>query len=136
MIVTYNWKSFVIVYENEESLVRLQEVIKLPKHYEGIKIIIKQLDPTSDDYRPMLKQIKKSAEVRILLDCSFGKIEQVISQAMEIGLVTDYHNYIITSLVSEFELQSRNLSFPFHRTRNDSTLARTSMSMSTSLPSG
>ena len=51
LIVQYNWKSFVIVYENEESLVRLQEVLKLPKHYEGIKIILKQLDPTSDDYR-------------------------------------------------------------------------------------
>ena len=48
----------------------------------------------------MLKQIKKSAEIRILLDCSFEKIENVIRQADEIGLVSDYHNYIITSLVS------------------------------------
>lgn len=99
LILTYGWKSFVVIYEDEHSLTRLQEILKLPKSYEGIKIMMKQLDPLSNDYRPMLKQIRKSPEIRIVLDCNFDKIEKVIRQANEIGLISDYYNYIITSLV-------------------------------------
>ena len=49
----------------------------------------------------MLKEVKKSAETRIILDCSFDKIESVLRQADEIGMITDYHAYMITSLVSD-----------------------------------
>ena len=48
----------------------------------------------------MLKEVKKSAETRIILDCAFDKIESVLRQANEIGMITDYHAYMITSLVS------------------------------------
>lgn len=41
----------MIIYENEESLIRLQELIKIPKTFSGIKITLRQLDPTTDDYR-------------------------------------------------------------------------------------
>ena len=37
-------------------------------------------------------------ETRIVLDCAFDKIELILSQANEIKLLTDYHNYLITSL--------------------------------------
>ena len=33
-----------------------------------------------------------------MLDCAFDKIELILSQANEIKLLTDYHNYLITSL--------------------------------------
>jgi hypothetical protein len=35
-------------------------------------------------------------ETRIVLDCAFDKIELILSQANEIKLLTDYHNYLIT----------------------------------------
>ena len=100
---SFNWKSFVVIYENEESLVRLQEVLKFPKRYEGVKLSLHQLDPLSDDYRPMLKQIKNSTDTQkfhIILDCSFEKIERVLMNADEIGMINDYYNFFITSLVS------------------------------------
>ena len=100
---SFNWKSFVVIYENEESLVRLQEVLKFPKRYEGVKLSLHQLDPLSDDYRPMLKQIRNSTDTQkfhIILDCSFEKIERVLMNANEIGMINDYYNYFITSLVS------------------------------------
>ena len=96
---TLHWKKFVILYENEESLVRLQEVIKLPTAFEGIKISFRQLYTDTDDYRPLLKQIKEESLMRIVLDCSFEKIESILRQAAEIGMITDYHSYIINSLV-------------------------------------
>ena len=88
----------MILYENEEGLVRLQEVIKLPKTFSGMQVTLRQLDVESNDYRPLLKEIKKSEETRIVLDCDFSKIQNILQQANEIELMTDYHNYLITSL--------------------------------------
>lgn len=51
-------------------------------------------------YRPLLKQIKNSAESHIVLDCSTEKIYDVLKQAQQIGMMSDYHSYLITSLVS------------------------------------
>ena len=88
----------MILYENEEGLVRLQEVIKMPKTFSGMKVTLRQLDMETTDYRPLLKEIKKSEETRIVLDCDYDKIEMILQQANEIELMTDYHNYLITSL--------------------------------------
>lgn len=51
-------------------------------------------------FRPLLKQIKNSAESHIVLDCSTEKIYNVLKQAQQIGMMSDYHSYLITSLVS------------------------------------
>ena len=51
--------------------------------------------------RPLLKDIKKSGEVHIVLDCSTEKIQSVLKQAQQVGMMTAYHNYLITSLVSQ-----------------------------------
>ena len=45
-----------------------------------------------------MKQIKNSAESRIVLDCSTEKIYEVLKQAQQIGMMSDYHSYLITSL--------------------------------------
>lgn len=50
--------------------------------------------------RPLLKQIKNSAEAHIILDCNTEKIYEVLKQAQQIGMMSDYHSYLITSLVS------------------------------------
>ena len=104
LIKTLGWKKFVIVYENEESLVRLQEVAKLPKGFDSdLKVTFRQLNTDSTDYRPLLKQIKTDGDTRIVLDCSFEKIESVLMQALEVGIVTDYHGYVINSMVRKTE---------------------------------
>lgn len=53
-------------------------------------------------FRPLLKQIKNSAESHIVLDCSTERIYDVLKQAQQIGMMSDYHSYLITSLVSLF----------------------------------
>lgn len=52
------------------------------------------------DFRPLLKEVKKAGEVHIVLDCSTEKIQAVLKQALQVGMMTAYHNYLITSLVS------------------------------------
>ena len=36
-----------------------------------------------------------------MLDCSTEKIQPFLKQAMQLGMMTAYHNYLITSLVSQ-----------------------------------
>ena len=95
----------MILYENEESLIRLQEVSKLPKGFEDgdLRISFRQLYTDSSDYRPLLKQIKEEGLMRIVLDCAFEKIESVLKQAAEVGLVTDYNAYVINTLVRKIK---------------------------------
>jgi hypothetical protein len=42
--------------------------------------------------------VKNSAESHIVLDCSTERIHDVLKQAQQIGMMSDYHSYLITSL--------------------------------------
>ncbi|XP_046669488.1 glutamate receptor ionotropic, kainate 2 isoform X2 [Homalodisca vitripennis] len=96
LVQAWGWKSFTIIYENNEGLVRLQELLKAHGPSE-FPIAVRQLGEGTD-YRPLLKQIKNSAESHIVLDCSTEKIYNVLKQAQQIGMMSDYHSYLITSL--------------------------------------
>ncbi|XP_014479807.1 PREDICTED: glutamate receptor ionotropic, kainate 2 isoform X3 [Dinoponera quadriceps] len=96
LVKAWGWKSFTIIYENNEGLVRLQELLKAHGPSE-FPITVRQLSEGSE-YRPMLKQIKNSAESHIVLDCSTERIYDVLKQAQQIGMMSDYHSYLITSL--------------------------------------
>lgn len=96
IVRAWAWKSFTIIYESNEGLVRLQELLKAHGPSE-FPIAVRQLS-ASGDYRPLLKQIKNSAEAHIVLDCSTEKVYDVLKQAQQIGMMSDYHSYLITSL--------------------------------------
>ncbi|XP_059083828.1 glutamate receptor ionotropic, kainate 2-like isoform X2 [Tigriopus californicus] len=98
LVKAFGWKSLVLLYENEESMIKLQEVLKYPRHVDTIRLTVRQLYTDTDDYRPLLKEIKTSGATKIVLDCAFNKIEKVLKQADEIGLISDYHSFLITSL--------------------------------------
>lgn len=51
-------------------------------------------------HRPILKDIKKSLEGHIVLDCDVDLLIPILKQAKEVNLLDDYHSFIITSLVS------------------------------------
>ncbi|KAL9900013.1 kainate-type ionotropic glutamate receptor subunit 1D isoform 1-T1 [Glossina fuscipes fuscipes] len=96
-IVKYwGWRTFTIIYESNDGIVRLQELLKAHGQ-TPYPITVRQLTDTGD-YRPLLKQIKNSAEAHIVLDCSTDKIYEVLKQAQQIGMMSDYHSYLITSL--------------------------------------
>lgn len=100
LVKSWGWKSFTIIYETNEGLVRLQELLKAYGSTD-FPITVRQL-PDGGDFRPLLKQIKNSAEAHIILDCSTEKIYEVLKQAQQIGMMSDYHSYLITSLVRKF----------------------------------
>ena len=50
LIRYWNWKTFTVIYEDIDGLVRLQEVLKAPSSSE-FKITLRQLPADSTDYR-------------------------------------------------------------------------------------
>nr|CAD7263695.1 unnamed protein product [Timema shepardi] len=90
------WKSFTIIYDDSDSLVRFQELLRVyePK---GNTVTVRQLEP-GDDYRRVLRNIKNSGESNFVLDVSERILYEVLLQAQQVGLMSDRHNYIITSL--------------------------------------
>ncbi|TRY76305.1 hypothetical protein TCAL_06372 [Tigriopus californicus] len=99
MVTAMNWKSCLILYEESEGLVRLQEVLKLSPKRLDIKIQIRQLDPgPGGDHRPLLKDIKQLGENRIILDCKNDHVQEILKQAQQVGIMTAYHTFFITTL--------------------------------------
>ncbi|KAI5730902.1 hypothetical protein M8J77_001892 [Diaphorina citri] len=99
-----DWDTFTIIYETHDNLVYLQQVLE-NAHDDDKEIrpgrpsvTIRQLPPDTDDYRPLLKEIKNSSESHILLDCSMDKTVTILKQAKEVHLMGDYQNYILTNL--------------------------------------
>ncbi|XP_042864660.1 glutamate receptor ionotropic, kainate 2-like isoform X5 [Penaeus japonicus] len=93
VLMTLGWRKFCIIYENNNGLIRVQELLK----DHSFQISLRQL-PTSGDYRPMLKDAKKAGVTHIVLDVERDNIFTVLKQAQQIGMMTSYHNYFITSL--------------------------------------
>ncbi|XP_076250040.1 glutamate receptor ionotropic, kainate 2-like isoform X2 [Rhynchophorus ferrugineus] len=91
IIKSLDWKKFVIIYEADENLINLQDVIKYQEHREGYDkndVLIKSLGPGLD-YRPLLKKVAKSGIRRIILDCHSDKILDILKQAVEVKLLPD-----------------------------------------------
>ncbi|XP_061633083.1 glutamate receptor ionotropic, kainate 3 isoform X1 [Phyllopteryx taeniolatus] len=91
------WKTATVVYDDSTGLIRLQELIMAPSRY-NIRLKIRQLPVDTQDTRPLLKEMKKSREFRIIFDCSHHMAAQILKQAQTMGMMTEYYHYIFTTL--------------------------------------
>uniref|UniRef100_A0A8C1SYT6 Glutamate receptor n=1 Tax=Cyprinus carpio TaxID=7962 RepID=A0A8C1SYT6_CYPCA len=62
-----------------DRLIRLQELIMAPSRY-NIRLKIRQLPLDTTDTRPLLKEMKRSREFRIIFDCSHIMAAQILKQ--------------------------------------------------------
>ncbi|KAJ8912942.1 hypothetical protein NQ315_017273 [Exocentrus adspersus] len=100
IVKSLQWNSFVIIYENEEGLIRMQEILKLQEYEQNSKqnnVLVKQLG-SGPDHRSLLKEIKNLTENNIILDCKTENIIPILKQAKDQRLLTLYNNYFLTSL--------------------------------------
>ncbi|XP_037079168.1 glutamate receptor ionotropic, kainate 2-like [Pollicipes pollicipes] len=97
ILKTLGWTKFHVLYEDNDSLVRLQEVLQMPDNNNKISASVRQL-PKNKDYRPLLKQVQNSGGTHIVIDCSTENIFNVLKQAQQIGMVTRYYHYFFTNL--------------------------------------
>ncbi|KAG2460755.1 GRIK3 protein, partial [Polypterus senegalus] len=73
------WKTATVVYDDSMGLIRLQELIMAPSRY-NIRLKIRQLPLDTDDARPLLKEMKRSREFRIIFDCTHIMAAQILKQ--------------------------------------------------------
>uniref|UniRef100_A0A671XJ54 Glutamate receptor n=1 Tax=Sparus aurata TaxID=8175 RepID=A0A671XJ54_SPAAU len=91
------WKTATVVYDDSTGLIRLQELIMAPSRY-NIRLKIRQLPLDSQDTRPLLKEMKRGREFRIIFDCNHHMAAQILKQAQTMGMMTEYYHYIFTTL--------------------------------------
>uniref|UniRef100_T1IJ46 Glutamate receptor ionotropic, kainate 2 n=1 Tax=Strigamia maritima TaxID=126957 RepID=T1IJ46_STRMM len=93
-IQEWEWfKSFTLIYENNDGLTRMQELLKL----KGYKLRVMQLQQ-GQDCRPLLKVIKHSAETRIIVDATVNTIANLLQQAKKLGMMSEYYEYVLINL--------------------------------------
>lgn len=98
LINAFEWTDFTILYESAPWLSHVQDLLKLydPK---GYTITLRQLDLNlNNDYRNVLRRVKHSQNHNIIIDCSIDILPEVLKQAQQVGLLTDHHQFFITSL--------------------------------------
>ena len=94
VLVDYSWKSYTIVYENKENLIRLKDVLQIhgPQSHA---ITVRQLD---ENYGQLLKEINSRGDLNIVLDISAEKIIPFLKAAGNVKMLGDYNQYFITNL--------------------------------------
>ncbi|XP_076358702.1 glutamate receptor ionotropic, kainate 2-like [Tachypleus tridentatus] len=109
-----NWKSFAIVYEENEALVRLQELLKDPSIRKR-RVIVKQF-VQGRDYRKIIKELGRAGVKNFIIDVPSEKIRTVLKQAQQVDMMSEYHNYFLTSLdlhtvdLKDFQYGGTNIS--------------------------
>ncbi|XP_022247281.1 glutamate receptor ionotropic, kainate 1-like [Limulus polyphemus] len=93
---TRGWMSYTIVYESNEALIKLKKLLERDTN-KSVKISFRQLKPGMS-YKKLAKDIGKQGEANIVLDISTWKIKEFFKQAQDIGMMTEYHSYLVTSL--------------------------------------
>ena len=52
LVIALEWKSYLILYEDNDGLIRLQDVLKMSPKRSDVKIKVRQLQPgPGGDYR-------------------------------------------------------------------------------------
>ncbi|XP_044262845.1 glutamate receptor ionotropic, kainate 2-like [Tribolium madens] len=100
VLMLWEWKSFTVFYEDDESILRLADLLNLAKN-EGIIVTVKQLYEGLNEtpvYRTTLKEAVRSGEKNFIIDCKIENLEEVLIQAQQVGLMTSDYNFFITNL--------------------------------------
>lgn len=77
----------------------MTELLKLYDS-KGYTVTVRQLDLKlpSYNFRQVLRRVKLSGDRNIIIDCSIDILPEVLKQAQQVGLMSDEHHIIITSL--------------------------------------
>ena len=81
------------------GLIRLEELLRAPSEFK-VQVTVRRLEPSTDgDFRPILKEVKKRGESKIIIDCDADLVGTILNQAQSINMMTQYYHYLVTTLV-------------------------------------
>ncbi|GBM80366.1 Glutamate receptor ionotropic, kainate 2 [Araneus ventricosus] len=96
LVKIWGWRSFSLVYDEHEGVIRLQDFLK-EAQINDWRVQLYQFRP-SHAYRDIFWRIKSAGESRIVLDVKRDSLRTVLKHAQQVGMMTESHNYLITSL--------------------------------------
>ncbi|XP_014608313.1 PREDICTED: glutamate receptor ionotropic, kainate 2-like [Polistes canadensis] len=102
LIQELDWQEMIILFENTDSLLNIKPLLELRN--TGIDIFLFQLG-NGPNYRNVIQEVKETEIENIVIDCSFPILNEVLKQAQQVGIMSDEHNVVVTSL----DLQTLNL---------------------------
>ncbi|KAK8759778.1 hypothetical protein V5799_028955 [Amblyomma americanum] len=115
LVEAVGWKHFTIICEKPEALVRLRGLLQVSSLGGNSPPVSLHLLPGTADPRPVLREVAEAGERNIVLDVAAQRLADVLRQAQKLGIVTEYHNYIVTTLdlhtvdLSDFQNSGTNL---------------------------
>ncbi|XP_041354754.1 glutamate receptor ionotropic, kainate 2-like isoform X2 [Gigantopelta aegis] len=97
MVRHWHWDKFALLYEDNEGLTRLQEVLKAPEMGEA-RITIRKLQTIDNDYVNLFKELKENAHYRIVIDCHVSRVKQILHAALRVQMLSVYYHFFFTTL--------------------------------------
>ncbi|XP_050532516.1 glutamate receptor ionotropic, kainate 2-like isoform X1 [Daktulosphaira vitifoliae] len=100
IIEDMDWSSFTIIYDRPEKLIQLKALLESNEYgrtSSSNAIKVKQMKST-EDFRPLFKELKEFGEKHIVLDIDDDFIISVLKQAKEVEFMGDYQSYVITNM--------------------------------------
>lgn len=88
IVQNYEWKKFAVIYDTDESLLRLNDVLQM--FGIGYKQVTVYKYPGKEMARSFLKDIAKTMENRIIIDCSIENSMEIIKQGLEVRMMDEY----------------------------------------------
>lgn len=70
---------------------------ELLRRFEGSPFRLRQTSAT-EDLRKVFREVGRRGEANLLLDVPTGRLRDYLAQAQQVGMLTEYHNYIATSV--------------------------------------
>ncbi|XP_075739271.1 glutamate receptor ionotropic, kainate 2-like [Rhipicephalus microplus] len=98
LVKAQRWKSFTIVYEKPEALVRLRGLLHLTQPGSLPIPVSLRLLPEKMNPGIILREIAKNGESNIVLDVATHKLGDLLRHAQRVGIVNEYHNFIVSTL--------------------------------------
>ncbi|XP_074595023.1 glutamate receptor ionotropic, kainate 2-like isoform X2 [Brevipalpus obovatus] len=94
LIMNKGWKKFAVIYQEDEALLRLEEILKDPE-LKKRQITVRQFE--SDEYRIVFKNLHKRKIRNLVVDVPQEIIYEVLRHAKSVNMLSEYHDYIFST---------------------------------------
>lgn len=97
LIRYWGWRKFAVLYEDNDGLVRMQEILKATQDND-FEVTVRKLEMINGNYMSIMKELKNNGEFRIMVDCNATFVKMILSNALELNMTTEYFHYLFTTL--------------------------------------
>ncbi|XP_036354915.1 glutamate receptor ionotropic, kainate 2-like isoform X2 [Octopus sinensis] len=97
LIRYWGWRKFAVLYEDNDGLVRLQEILKATQDND-FEVTVRKLEMVNGNYISIMKELKNNGEFRIMVDCNTTFVKMILANALELNMTTEYFHYLFTTL--------------------------------------